>query len=112
MNTKTQYSDIKGTATADVTDDANNSLQEYLSQEYEAYDPRRYYCHGCELYFGENGFLSVCYVCYDGKEKKYVGFSPKKELSYKEVFGMFKRFKVLLGDVNMEEIEVADELPL
>ncbi len=107
MKANVQYGDLEGTVAADMVDGTNSSMQEYLIRKYGSYDGKRYDCRGCDISLGE-GFISICYICFDKKEGKYVRIRPEKKVSYEELFAMFKRFHVILGKY-MDEIEVDED---
>lgn len=111
MKAKTQYNDITGTSAADISDFQMNSLQKYLADTYYGYDYERYYCEGCRI--NVNGQITGCpasilFICYDKVENKYVYFYPTSDMEIKDIFSLFKRFDVVLGGSNINEVEIKD----
>ena len=108
MKASVQYDDLKGTAAADVSDFHQSSLQNYLVDSYEQYDGDRYECYGCSIFI--SGQLiqlqgNIAFVCKDKIENKYVKFCPLKDITLDEIFSLFKRFEVVIGN-HIDEIEV------
>ena len=116
MIASVQYNDLRGTAAADVSDFHMNSLQKYLIETFKEYDSERYVCQGCTIWIsGQQPRIrvSASYVCWDRENDKYVRFRPIKDFSFEEVFSMFKRFEVVIGeDINEIEINEDDTLNL
>lgn len=111
MKASVQYNDLLGTSAADVSDFYQSSLQNYLVQTYDQYDRQRYVCEGCSIWIsGQQEIPSgnIEFVCYDKVEGKYVKFCPKADLSINDIFSLFKRFEVVLGN-KIEDIEVDGE---
>jgi hypothetical protein len=112
MKASVQYNDIKGTAAADISDFCHNSLQSYLCENFVSYNGDRYSCIGCTLFVGgqsEEAKVNIHFVCYDNQEKKYVMFVPYREMDTNEVFAIFKRLEIVIGNNNIDEVNVADE---
>lgn len=111
MIASVQYNDLRGTAAADVSDFYQNSLQKYLSEKFTTYDSERYVCQGCTIWISgqlPKIDISVSYVCWDRQNDKYIRFRPLKDMTVEEIFSMFKRFEVVIGqDIN--EIETNDD---
>ena len=109
MKASVQYNDMTGTAAADVSDFFGNSLQSYLKTTYDSYDSERYFCEGFTLWAGNVGSktVNVGFVCRDKEEGKYVKFVPNN-YSYEQLFNLFKRFNVVIGN-GIEGIEVSDD---
>lgn len=108
MKASVQYDDLVGTSAADVSDVYKASLQNYLVGSYESYDGDRYVCCGCKVYvFGQDEKPSgnIAFICWDKVDKKYVSLNPLKDLTLDDIFALFKRFEVVIGN-DMESIEV------
>lgn len=116
MIASVQYNDLRGTAAADVSDFYMNSLQKYLIETFDKYDPEKYVCQGCTIWVsGQQAKIkaNVSYICWDRQNDKYVRFRPLRDFSFEEVFSMFKRFEVVIGkDINEIEINEDDTLNL
>ena len=108
MKASVQYDDLKGTAAADVSDFHQSSLQNYLVGSYEQYDGDRYECYGCSIFISGQQIQpqgNIVFVCKDKIENKYVKFCPLKDITLDEIFSLFKRFEVVIGN-HIDEIEV------
>ena len=108
MKASVQYDDLKGTAAADVSDFHQSSLQNYLVGSYEQYDGDRYECYGCSIFISGQQIQpqgNIVFVCKDKIENKYVKFFPLKDITLDEIFSLFKRFEVVIGN-HIDEIEV------
>lgn len=116
MIASVQYNDLRGTAAADVSDFYQNSLQKYLSETFATYDSERYVCLGCTIWISgqlPKISISVSYVCWDKQNDKYIRFRPLRDITVEEVFSMFKRFEVVIGqDINDVETNDDDTLYL
>ena len=116
MIASVQYNDLRGTAAADVSDFYMNSLQNYLIEKFKQYDSNRYVCKGCTLWIGGQNakpHITVSYICWDRHQHKYVRFYPSTDLTFEEIFSMFKRFEVVMGtDINEIEVNEDDTLDL
>ena len=111
MKAKVQYNDFVGTASADISDSHNHSIEDFLAKELPQYDKLRYNCKGCTINIsGQNPspIVSIHFVCFDKEQMKYVRLCPLKDMKFDEVFSLFKRFNVVIGN-GIEEIEVKDE---
>lgn len=111
MIASVQYNDLRGTAAADVSDFFQNSLQEYLSTNFEKYDRERYFCNGCTMFVGERDCAYLHFICYDKTTGQYIKMTPEKEYSLSDAFLLFKRFEVVIG-VDINEVEVSDDVIL
>lgn len=112
MIAKVQYNDLTGTAAADITDFSLNSLERFLTDHYDNYDKGRYFCVGCRIYIAgqTSNTVNVRFICFDKEEHKYVYLCPVYDMSYEEVFSLFKRFDVVLGsNESICEINICDE---
>ena len=101
MKASVQYDDLKGTAAADVSDFHQSSLQNYLVDSYEQYDGDRYECYGCSIFISGQQIQpqgNIVFVCKDKIENKYVKFCPLKDITLDEIFSLFKRFEVVIGN--------------
>ena len=108
MKASVLYDDLKGTAAADVSDFHQSSLQNYLVGSYEQYDGDRYECYGCSIFISGQQIQpqgNIVFVCKDKIENKYVKFCPLKDITLDEIFSLFKRFEVVIGN-HVDEIEV------
>ena len=57
--------------------------------------------------------ITVSYICWDRDQYKYVRFYPSTDLTFEEIFSMFKRFEVVMGtDINEVEVNEDDTLDL
>lgn len=111
MKASVQYNDLVGSAAVDVSDFWQSSLQNYLVKSYEQYDGDRYDCKGCTIWISgqlEKPEGNIAFVCFDKVEDKYVKFCPEADMSLNDIFSLFKRFEVVVGD-NIEGIEVDNE---
>jgi len=108
MKASVQYNDFRGTAAADISDFYMNSLQKYLEDTYQSYDGERYSCIGCTLWITDRNIVRMRFVCFDKQENKYVKFESNKDFSYIEAFSLFKRFEIVMGKGNFDEIEVEE----
>lgn len=111
MKASVQYNDLKGTAAADISDFHKSSLQNYLINSYEQYDGDRYECYGCSIFISGQHMQpqgNITFVCKDKIENKYVKFCPLKDITLDEIFSIFKRFQVVIGD-HLDKIEVDDK---
>ena len=111
MKAKVQYNDLVGTASADITDNYQNSLQNYLISNYESYEGERFDSVGCSIFVSGQHLhpkINIVFVCYDKQNRKYVKFCPIDELSNDEILSLFKRFNIVVGK-NIDNIEV-DEI--
>lgn len=111
MKASVQYNDIIGTAAADISDFYQSSLQNYLVNSYEQYDGDRYKCCGCTIFVSgqnKNPQGNIRFVCKDTVDNKYVKFCPLRDLSLDEIFSLFKRFEVVMGN-HIDQIEVKGE---
>ena len=111
MKASVQYNDLVGTAAADVTDFYNSLLQNYLEKEFLSYDSKRYQCVGCNIWVSgqlQTPSGNIKFICKDSVENKYVYFVPVKEMSLEEIFSLFKRFDVVIGNY-VEEITIAND---
>lgn len=110
MKASVQYNDLKGTAAADISDFYQNSLQNYLVKSYEQYDGDRYNCCGCTIFVSgqhEHSQGNIEFICKDTVEDKYVKFCPMRKISLDEIFSLFKRFEVVIGE-HIDNIDVDD----
>lgn len=101
MKASVQYNDLKGTAAADVSDFYHSSLQKYLVESYATFDGNRYECKGCTLFVSGQQKVpqgTIRFVCWDKEEGKYVKFTPKRDMTLEEIFSLFKRFEVVIGE--------------
>lgn len=108
MKATVQYNDLKGTSAADISDFHKCSLQNYLINSYEQYDGDRYECYGCSIFISGQYIqpqANIAFVCKDKIENKYVKFCPLKDITLDEIFSLFKRFEVVIGD-HIDKIEV------
>ena len=108
MKASVQYNDFIGTAAADISDFYQTSLQNYLVNSYEQYDGDRYECYGCSIFISGQQIQpqgNIVFVCKDKIENKYVKFCPLKDITLDEIFSLFKRFEVVIGN-HIDEIEV------
>lgn len=113
MIASVQYNDLRGTAAADVSDFLKNSLQSYLVGTYKSYDGNRYFCNGCTMWISDRGSVTLCFICYDKENGKYLRFLPERDYTYQEAFGLFKRFEVVIGvDINEIEVDYKDDKSL
>lgn len=113
MIASVQYNDLRGTAAADVSDFLNNSLQNYLVSTYDSYDGDKYFCNGCTMWISNDGTVTLCFICYDKEEGKYLRFLPNRDYLYQEAFDLFKRFEVVIGvDINEIEVDCKDDQSL
>ncbi len=106
-----QIKNLVGSAAADVTDFQRNSLQYYLVETYEQYDGDRYVCHGCTISVSgqhEESQGNIAFVCLDKVENKHVKFCPLTDMSLDEIFSLFKRFEVVIGQ-GIENVEVDND---
>ncbi len=109
MKAEVQYNDLVGTAAADISDYYRNSLQVYLKATFPEYNDERYRCDGCYIYTGERSErATIRFVCYDNKENKDVYFTPLKEYNLQDVFGIFKRLNIVIGN-NIDDIEISND---
>lgn len=111
MKAKTQYNDYVGTAAADISDFHNNSIEDYLVNEFPKYDKQRYNCYGCTIDVSgqySNPIASINFVCFDKEQMKFVKLCPLKDMTIGEVFSLFKRFHAVIGK-GIEDIEVKDD---
>lgn len=112
MKAKVQYNDLTGTAAADITDFALNSLEKYLTDHYENYDTERYFCIGCRLYIAGqiSNTVSIQFICLDKEDRKYVYLCPVDDKSFEEAFSLFKRLDIVLGsNESVSEIDISEE---
>ena len=96
---------------ADISDFHKSSLQNYLINSYEQYDEDRYECYGCSIFISGQHMQpqgNITFVCKDKIENKYVKFCPLKDITLDEIFSIFKRFQVVIGD-HLDKIEVDDK---
>ena len=116
MEASVQYNDIKGTAAADISDFYQTFLQKYLVDSYEQYDGERYKCCGCTIFvYGQDKHPqgNIRFICKDMVDNKYVKFCPLQELSLDEIFSLFKRFEVVMGNhIDQVEVDSDDYLDL
>ena len=116
MIASVQCNDLRGTAAADVSDSHMNSLQNYLIDPLKKYDSNRYVCQGCTICINGTGIrasIDVSYICWDRRDDKYVRFHPLRDLTFEEIFSVFKCFEVVIGkDINEIEINEDDTLDL
>lgn len=113
MIASVQYNDLRGTAAADVSDNLNNSLQNYLVSTYKSYNGGRYFCNGCTMWISDNGLVTIKFICYDKIDEKYLRFLPEREYTYQQVFNLFKRLEVVVGlDINEIEVDCEDDKSL
>lgn len=108
MKASVQYNDLLGSSAADVSDYYQSSLQNYLVKTYAQYDGDRYVCKGCTIWVSGQQVTpqgNIAFVCYDKVEDKYVKFYPEIDLSLNDIFSLFKRFEVVLGN-KLESVEV------
>lgn len=111
MKANVQYNDLVGTAAADVSDFYQNSLENYLQEKFSKFDAKRYNCYGCTINVsGQNTkpVIVIHFVCYDKEQRKYVKLCPHKDMHLDEVFSLFKRFNVVIGN-DIEGIDVKGE---
>lgn len=111
MKASVQYNDLVGTSAADVSDFHQTSLQNYLVKSYDQYDGDRYDCKGCTIWISGQQEIpqgNIAFVCFDNVENKYVKFCPETDFSLDDIFSLFKRFEVVIGN-NIEDIEVDGE---
>lgn len=111
MKASVQYNDLLGSSAADLSDYYQSSLQNYLVETYSQYDESRYICKGCTIWVSGQQVTpqgNIEFVCYDKIEDKYVKFCPEADLSLNDIFSLFKRFEVVLGN-KIEDIEVNDD---
>ena len=107
MIASVQYNDLRGTAAADVADEYMNSLQKYLMDTFSEYDPERYYCRGCTIWF-DNRYTSIKFLCLDRIKEKFVAFRLQKAYSPEEIISLFKRLEVVMG-IDVSEIEIDED---
>ena len=107
MKAKVQYNDFTGTAAADISDFYFNSMDEYIHSLSEKYDTSRYHCEGCEFWLAGTDELGIVFYCYDVKEKKIVPMSFNKSFKCSELFAMFKRLSIIIGQ-NIEKMPQPD----
>lgn len=104
MKASVQYNDFKGTAAADISD--HTSLSKYLQSN--GVDPECYYPIGIDIYHGVGdhfGFSIICQDRQNGNNIVKVAFEDKQSTA--ELFGLFKRFHVILtrGSNSLDGIE-------
>ena len=105
MEAKTQYNDFKGTVAADISDYYLNSMDEYLFSKSKNYDKNRYKCIGCEFMLFGIDKLDAVFYCRDLKDGSVVPIRLITEFTLAELFVMFKRFAIVVG----QKIENVDE---
>ena len=111
MKAKAQYNDFVGTAAADISDFHDHSIEDFLVKEFPKFDKHRYGCKGCAINISgqyTSPIVSIHFICFDKEQMKYVRLCPLRDMKFDEVFSLFKRFNVVIGN-GMEEIEVKDE---
>lgn len=112
MRANVQYNDFKGTAAADISDNSNNDIQQYLIANFKEFNSKRYFCKGCSIWISGNSAhnpINIRFICYDSIEEKNVCLCPLEDMTYDEVFNIFKRFEVVLGQNGIESIDVKNE---
>lgn len=112
MRANVQYNDFKGTAAADISDNCNNNIQQYLKANFKEFNSKRYSCKGCSIWISGNSTrnpIKIRFICYDNIEHKNVCLCPLQDMSYEEIFNIFKRFEVVLGGNDIENIKIKDE---
>lgn len=93
MKASVQYNDYLGTAAADASD--FGSLGAYLKGR--GVDTERYWPVGVELDAGNDGYVSLGFICLDKKRNDQavkVCFESKDKLE--DFIGLFKRLNVVL----------------
>ena len=97
MIAKVQYNDFTGTAAADVSDFYINSMDEYIRSLSDKYDMSRYHCVGCEFWIAGTDELGIVFYCNDLQEKKVIPLSFNRSFKINELFNMFKRLSIVIG---------------
>lgn len=93
MKASVQYNDYRGTAAADASD--FGSLEAYLKGR--GVDTERYWPVGVELDAGNDGYISLGFICLDKERNDQavkVCFESKDKLE--DFIGLFKRLNVVL----------------
>ena len=104
MKANVQYNDLTGTVAADIADEFVNSLDEYLSIKSKLFSKAKFHCIGCELRPYNMETLDVEFYCRDLKTGQIVPMRFNQPFKLSELFEMFKRVVVVLGE-NIEDVE-------
>lgn len=106
MIARVQYNDFTGTAAADISDFYANSMDEYIHALSGKYDMNRYHCIGCEFYLAGKDSIGVVFYCRDRENNKVVPMSfNNREFKFKDLYIMFKRLSVVIGERIQEEAQ-------
>jgi hypothetical protein len=108
MKATVQYNDLKGSVAVDIADEYSCSLQNYLESNFKSYDGSRFAFKGLKLFIGDHGTPSITFYCVDCKTSQLHSFITKDFYKFQQAFGLFKRFEVILGDVESDS-EPEDE---
>ena len=103
-----QYGDWEGWAEADIADHCNNDMQYYLATRFEQFDAERYQCKGCRICISNGKEASLDFICLDKMENKFIVVKQANEMTIGQIFGLFKRFNIVIGE-NIKEMELNDE---
>lgn len=110
MKASVQYNDYLGTAAADFVD--SSSLEDYLKRR--GVDTERYWPVGVELDAGNDGYVSLGFICLDRErncQAVKVCFESKDRLE--DFIGLFKRLNVVLtwakGSDKYADLEPAED---